>query len=319
MRIRAAILISATLLAAPALAADFAPVGAKAVLSVDYLYESAGRKADKYDSHEWKVLRSVSMSVDLAAGKPASLSQVQAPDAAQSAKIDKQRAQAEKMSAQMAPTMASVEKIMAKCGEDEACIERESMKLGFGMSGSQQTEQQLKTGRETTKLMAKDADRYQIWKATALKGSYQIEESAKFVDADPLCMTLPGARCHRSETRSGAGAVPGALLDAVRQGNAAGFATVEIDTGKNMMWARLPLPLNLLPISETIVTDKPGNNEPKGPQKRQYDFKALRDIQPFNIALKGGWRNQSGEQAIDLKGGAGETGKLRVRWRFVAQ
>lgn len=303
----------------PAFAADFAPVGARAVLGVDYVYESAGKKSDKYDSHEWKVRRFVSMSADLTAGKPASLSQVQAPDAAQNAKIEKQRAQAEKMSAQMAPTMAAVEKIMAKCGEDEACIERESMKLGFGMSGSRQTEEQLKTGRETTKIMAKDADRYQIWKATALKGSYQIEESAKFVDADPLCMTLPGARCHRSETRTGAGDVPGALPDTVRQGNAAGFATVEIDTGGNMIWVRLPLPLNLLPISETIVTDKPGSTEPKGPQKRQYDFKALRDAQPFNVALKGGWRNQSGEQTIDLKGGAGETGKLRVRWRFVSQ
>lgn len=319
MRTHAAALLSAALFAAPTLAADFAPVGAKAVLSVEYLYESSGRKADKYDSHEWKVHRNVSMTADLAAAKPVSLSSVQAPDAAQSAKIDKQRAQAEKMSAQMAPTMASVEKIMAKCGEDEACIERETMKLGFGMSGSRQTEEQLKTGGETTKLMAKDADRYQLWKAAALKGSYQIEESAKFVDADPLCMTLPGARCHRSEMRSGAGAVPGALPEVVRQGNAAGFATVEIDTGKNMIWVRLPQPLNLLPISETVVADKPGEKEPKGPQKRQYDFKALRDIQPFNVALKGGWRNQSGEQTIDLKGGAGETGKLRVRWRFIAQ
>lgn len=319
MRHLPSVILCAVLAAGSALAADFAPVGARATLTAEYSYESAGRKADKYVSHEWKVLRSVSMSTELAAGKPASLSQVQAPDAAQTAKIDKQRAQAEKLSTQMAPTMAAVEKIMARCGEDEACIERETMKLGFGMSGSQQTEAQLQTGRETTKLMAKDADRYQIWKATALKGSYQIEESARFVDADPLCMTLPGARCHRSETRSGAGAVPGALPDAARQGNAAGFATVEIDTGKNMMWVRLPLPLNLLPIKETIVTDMPGSTAPKGPQQRQYDFKALRDIQPFNVALKGGWRNQSGEQTIALNGGAGETGKLRVRWRFVAQ
>lgn len=319
MRHYPAAILGAALAAGSTLAADFAPVGARATLTAEYTYESAGRKADKYESHEWNIRRSVSMSTDLAAGKPASLSQVQAPDATQSAKIDKQRAQAEKMSAQMAPTMASVEKILAKCGEDDACIERESVKLGNSMSGSRQTDEQIKTGRETTKIMAKDADRYQIWKATALKGSYQIEESAKFVDADPLCMTLPGARCHRSETRTGAGSVPGALPDTVRHGNAAGFATVEIDTGGNMIWVRLPLPLNLLPISETVVTDKPGSTEPKGPQKRQYDFTALRDVRPFNVALKGGWRNQSGEQTVDLKGGAGETGKLRVRWRFIAQ
>ncbi len=319
MRTRAAFLLSASLVAAPAVAADFAPVGAKATLSVDYLYESSGRKADKYDSHEWKVRRSVGMTADLAAAKPASLSSVQGPDAAQGAKIDKQRAQAEKMSTQMAPTMAAVEKIMAKCGEDEACIERETMKLGFGMSGTRQTEEALKTGRETTEMMKPDSLRYQLWKPTALKGTYEIEESARFVDADPLCMTLPGARCHRSEARQGSGAVPGALPDAVKQGLAAGFATVEVDTGKNMIWVRLPLPLNVLPITETIVTDKPGSDAPRGAQKRQYDFKALRDIQPFNVALKGGWRSQSGEQTIDLRDGAGESGKLRVRWRFVAQ
>ena len=40
---------------------------------------------------------------------------------------------------------------------------------------------------------------------------------------------------------------------------------------------------------------------------------------PFTVALKGGWRSQSGEQAVNQKGSLGDGGKLTVRWRFNVQ
>lgn len=46
-------------------AADvFVPAGAKATLSVDYLYESAGRKSSNggYDPYEWKVKRNLRLT-----------------------------------------------------------------------------------------------------------------------------------------------------------------------------------------------------------------------------------------------------------------
>ena len=80
--------------AAPALAADFAAQGAKAQLTVEYLYESVGRKANAYDSREWRVRRGLKLSADLVAKAPAALSQVNAPDAPQMARIGQQQAQA---------------------------------------------------------------------------------------------------------------------------------------------------------------------------------------------------------------------------------
>ena len=84
--------LAAALLPAVCTAADFAAKGARGVLSVEYVYTANGRKADKHDSHEWRIRRSVSMSAQLAAEAPAALPRLQAPDAQQMARIDQQRA-----------------------------------------------------------------------------------------------------------------------------------------------------------------------------------------------------------------------------------
>lgn len=308
------------MLAWPTAAADFAPKGAKAQLSVEYSFESVGRKADKYDSRDWRVRRLLKLSADLVAKAPASMSQGNAPDAKQMARIGQQQAQAQKMATQMAPMMAGVEQIMAKCGEDEACVEREAMKMGAGLSGTRQLAETQKLGRETAAVMQPGALRYQLWQATAQQGSYEIEESLHIVHADPICMSLPKARCTRDEKRQGSGPAPAALPEAVKAGLAGGFSMAEIDTGASTITLRLPAALNLLPYTETITTDEPHGThdvEPaKGPQKRLLDFREAREIKPLTLALKGGWRSQSGEQVQTLKTERGEVGKLTVRWRF---
>ncbi len=73
---------------AAAQAADaFAPAGAKATLSVEYLYESTGKKQDRNDRREWASKRSVNMVADLVSQAPLPLPTMQALDAAQTAKI----------------------------------------------------------------------------------------------------------------------------------------------------------------------------------------------------------------------------------------
>ena len=62
-----------TAVTAPAQADAFAAKGAKGTLTVEYVYESSGKKADKYDSHEWRVKRSATLSADLAAQAPQAL------------------------------------------------------------------------------------------------------------------------------------------------------------------------------------------------------------------------------------------------------
>jgi hypothetical protein len=308
--------LAAALLPAVCTAADFAAKGARGVLSAEYVYTANGRKADKYDSHEWRVKRSVSMSSELVAEAPASLPRLQAPDAQQMGRIDQQRAQAEKMSRQMAPAMSGVEALLAKCGEDEACIEREAVKMGNAMAGQKQTREVLKSGAETSAVMQPGALRYQAWQSTSLSGSYQIDEHQKFVTADPLCMERPGARCHREVRRSGAGAVPPPPADTRKQA-AAGFAATEFDTAGKMLYVRLPVPLNVLPCTEAITTDMPGASESGTPLACQHHFQVAGKASPFTVALQPGSRAQSGERTLSLEGGGPEGGQLVVRWQFV--
>ena len=76
------------------LAADaFAPVGAKATLSVEYLYESADKKQDKYDLYEWRVKRGASLVVELVAQSAQAMPTVQAIDASQMAELKGMSAQ----------------------------------------------------------------------------------------------------------------------------------------------------------------------------------------------------------------------------------
>ncbi|HEX6017915.1 MAG TPA: hypothetical protein VFZ28_07430 [Burkholderiaceae bacterium] len=307
--------------AGSAWASDFAAPGAKATLSVTYRFESAGKKQDKYDLHEWTVKRHAELSAEMVAKKPAALPALQPLDGAQTAKLQQQQAQIGKAHKQMAPMMASAEAVMAKCGDDEKCLEREAMKMGAAMSGTRQLDDTLKVGRETAAVMKPGADRYQAWEGRTQKGSYGIDERWHVVHADPICMSLPKARCTHDMTRKGGG----------EMAPAAGGALAEVDTQGTLV-LQLPLPHGVLDYVETHTTDEPDGahdvHTPKGPQKGQMPLRVAADGKSvggrLSVPLKGGWRSQSGEQVVSLgaggwHGAAGEPGKLVVSWRFVAQ
>jgi len=306
--------------------ADFAPVGAKATLTVEYRFESSGSvkgSPDRvYQVREWRVTRSAQVVAELDAKKPQSLSTMQAPEAAQMAKLQQQQAQAQKASKQMAPMMADAQAVVAKCGDDEKCIEREVMKMGAGLSGTKQLDDTLKAGRETAAVMQPGADRYQRWQGRTQKASYALDESWHVVHADPICMSLPKGRCTHDLTRKGGGEIA----------PTASAAAVEVDVQGTAV-LQLPVPHGVLACVETHSTDEPeGTHDhptPKGPQSCQMPLRVTADGKSsgsgvLSVPLKNGWRSLSGEYVVSVgagswHGASGEPGKLVVSWRFAAQ
>jgi hypothetical protein len=308
----------ATTCAASHAADMFVPPGAKATISVEYVYESAGKKRIDADTHEWRVKRTASLTAELGAQLPTAMPTVQAIDASQMGALTGKADKAQAVTTKMAPMMADAQKIMAKCGEDEACITREAMKMGAAMQGTPQMATAMSARKDMQELSKQDAARYQAWRPTAERGTYLIEETVHNSLFDMAC---PRQHCTRDETRKGSGEIKLPPEVKVRKGEAASIAAVEVDSGKNTLTLVLPAPLLPLPITETITTDeiKPETPTPKGPQPKLQSFRvnASGGYKPFTVPLKGGWRSQSGEQVMDLKGNFGDEGKLTVRWRFV--
>ncbi len=308
-------------------AADaFVPAGAKATLGVDYLYESTGRKSSNggYDPYEWKVKRTLSMVAELAAQPPTAMPTVQPIDAAQIAQLTGMVGKVQAVHTRMAPTMADVTKLIAKCGEDEACMTREAQKLGAAMQGTPQMAAALGAKKDIEALSRQDGPRYQAWRPTAQRGTYFIDEHVQISNTDPICTSKPRHRCTREETRKGGGDVP-VPAEANAKGNqgaAAGISAVEVDAGKNTLTLALPVPLAMLPYTETIKSDEPDGTYDtpiaRGARQKQAFFRVgVGGIdKPLTVALKGGWRSQEGEQKVQLKGNYGDAGTLTVRWRF---
>jgi hypothetical protein len=313
----------------PSDAADvFVPPGAKATLSVDYIYESAGKKRSEgmYDPYEWRVKRTMSLTAELAAQPATAMPTVQAIDASQMAALAGKADKAQAVATQMAPMMADAQKIMALCGENEACITREAQKMGAAMQGTSKVADARKS---VDGMSRQDGPRYQAWRPTAQRGTYVIDETVHISSPDPICAAKPRHRCTRDEVRKGGGEIP-VPPEANSKGNkgaAAGISAAELDAVKGTLTVGLPIPLSLLPYTETITTDEPeGTHDtptPKGPQAKQLAFRvnaagAMMD-KPFTVPLKGGFRTQSGEQLVKLKGSLREEGTLTVRWRFAIQ
>lgn len=299
-------------------AADFAPKGARATLTVDYSYDAVGKKSDKYDLREWKVQRTLRVESQLTAGLPAPLPSLQPMEAGQQAQLQKQAAQMNKFAEQSAPMMASAQAIMDKCGDDDKCMEREAMKMGQAMAGTPQMDAHLKAGKETAAALAPGANRYQAWQGQSQTGSYKIDEKVHVVHADPICIPLPKQRCTRDEVRQGSGALKNTVKGSP--------AVIEVDAGKSTLTLVLPAALETLGLTETITTNEPEGTHstptPKGPQQRQVLFRPADgkpQVPTFTVPLSGGWRSQSGVQTYKFSGANEEGGTMTVRWRFQVQ
>jgi hypothetical protein len=310
-------------------AADaFAPTGAKGSLTVDYLYESTGKKSSEgmYDPYTWRVKREFHLATTVVAQAGTALPSMQALDATQTTALQNKQAKAQSAATQMAPMVGDIEKIMAKCGGDEACITSAVQK--YGMQGGPAINAAMGAQKDVSEVSKQGNPRYQRWQSTAQSGSYLIDETADLSVTDPICASRPRHRCTRNEVRKGSGEI---ALPAEAKKNPqalSGASALEFDTEKNTLTVVLPAPLLPLPYTETITTDEPeGTHDtptPKGPQQRSFLFRAMHKeggdwSKPLTITLKGGKRDQSGEYAVNVKGDFGNGGKLTVRWNFKMQ
>src|SRR5262249_43303109 len=116
-------LVSAALGASVAKAADFAPKGATATLTVEYVYDSSGKTGDRTEAGEGKARRPGTVTVDLTAQAAAAYSGMHAMSAEGQAEASKKQASAKSAQKKLEPMAADMAKIATQCGDDEACIE----------------------------------------------------------------------------------------------------------------------------------------------------------------------------------------------------
>lgn len=290
-----------------------AAAGAKARISVDYRFESKGKKGDPYDSREWTVERHLTVTAEIKARAPSPYAALGPQDAALTADLGNKAQLADKAQQQMQPMMASAQAIMERCGDDDACMEREAMNLGASINarGGLSADEKA-AGRNIAEIAKVPPARFQIWEPLGQQGNYRIREAVTASTRDPICIELPGQRCYRDEQRRGEGAMPQA------PGGKGSVAMAEVDHGKGTLTLTLPVWLNALPIDETIKTDHPEHLKENGSRKL-ISVWMITDGKSFTVPLKGDWTQQSGEVVRDFRDSAGFEGRLVARWRFEAR
>lgn len=276
--------------------------GTKATLTVEYVYAAVGAKKDKYDPHEWKVDRAVSLTAQFVADKPQEMAQLRAPEAQQMADLKSKQATAQSAAKKMTPMMGDMMKIVEKCGENEACIEKEVEAYGNSMTI---TPELKSAGEDIDKLGKTAGPRYQLWKAVSQKGTYFVNEYYRGKTADPACMEKPGQRCSREETRKGGGDItspPGKANASV--------AKFEVDAQKKDIVLMLPTPMMPLTYNREVKSDFP--DEASGASQGIASFRF--DLKPLTVTIPGDLKTLSGTQQIKQDGVEAEGGTVTIKW-----
>lgn len=322
-------LIAATcsLVALPALGQALATPGKKVLLTVDYEYVSAGERKDKYDLNQWTIRRFVTVTATLEAQKPQSLPALHKMEAGQVEDMQQKQAAAARSATAMQPMMMDVMALMEKCGEDEACLEREVMAYGTGNADAiNKTREQVTPDFAT--VARQGADRYQMWAATGRQSaSYEISETYKYLDSDPICVHLPGKKCTTNITRVGKGIVPLPPDMKANDKRVAGPSILEVDSVAGDMIVILPSPFMVSAYEETVKSDDPETKNETTSGNIMFPSVAIANKQ-FTFPVKGALVGQSGVEKIKIKGAsgekrtldptAGEDGELVIRWKFTA-
>jgi hypothetical protein len=274
--------VAALLAASPAAAGELAPVGAQAVLTVEYVYQSEGTTSQPEQSARWRRRRVTNLSVELVA-EPAAATAMLHTRADANASLQRPATP----EAQRAMAAA-----MARCGDDADCLAAEIMKMNEAGMGA----------------------RYQRWQPETQSGSYQVDESEHLEVVDLGC---PASKCISDATRTGKGSAPAAKQPGVPP---AGIALVELDAQGRSLALRLPAPLAPLPVTNVTTSNASPPRAPAGSFQEEVFFapgvpnEALRLVVP----LAGDWRSQSGETLLKLGQGT-EAGTLIARWRFTVR
>ncbi len=280
--------------------------GAKGTLSVQYEYSAVGSKKDKYEPADWRVSRTIKLTVPMTADQPALASSLRAMDPAYAAEMDKKKGQIMDLHKTMAPTMADMMKIAERCGEDEACIERAIQDYGKTMDKA--TIEKGRSQVEAAGAMA--GPRYQVWQPTSQKGTYAVDETYRAETSDPACANKPNKRCTREETRKGGGDIPSLA------GKNASAALLEVDSVGKEVLIKLPVPLGMLTYTKNVVSNYP--DEASGTTQGTLP-PMVGQQKTMTVALAGDLRGASGTETFKLDGAGAEGGTMKVTWQFALQ
>lgn len=308
--------------------------GRRAALDADYVFESTGANPGDIASQEWKVRRTLSISVLLEAAAPMPTAQMHAPDAAQTAATNARVAVAEQAAAQIRPQLpsmmafaANAEALAAKCGDNEECFLREMQRFVQGSDAAALGAAAGAAGAGLAATLAPEPPRFQVWRQVQqVGGTYAIDETLETRTRDPICIGELNDTCIIREGRKGQGAVPAQSGD--------GPAAIEVDAQGKTLIMRLPVSNVPLAYLRTFTSTHPEDAASVGVQPAQLMFPGALELplshvsqpisvavamRPLEVAVPGDALASSGTQTLEGKGDMNERVKLTIAWRLAVQ
>lgn len=291
------------------------PKGARAAVTVEYSYQSAGEKPETPsdpDAVSWRVKRAVTVTATLEAMTAVGVPSLHPQEAQQKVAVADMQKRSQQVAVQTKPMMDAAMAAYEKCGDNEACIEREIKAMAGAVEQSD-----VKGAKENIAVITtsakgmNDTQRYQVWQPVSQAPSpYTLDEEKNTRSREPGCMRNTKATCITQETIKGAGSVAGASNQA--------SAMFEVDSQKGDMVITLPVPIGALPATFARTTDNPDlTAETKKtvvmfPSQNSSE-KSHALIGPHTVAIK--TLPASGTLTIATKGKLEENGTLTVKWR----
>lgn len=281
----------------------------KATLTAEYEIKGAGtwKSQDGVLEREWRVADRYTVTAQMQARAASGFPALHGMDAGQQAGEGQRNAAAQRAAQNMAPMMDDAMKIAERCGEDEACFMREAMKMAEGVDMNSAAMRGARADIATASQMPKD--RYQLFEPLTVSGRFEIDESLKEADRDPICGSRPAATCHLQVTVQQAG-------DITLEGktNPPGGSIVEVDLEGGSLRFALPLPYPVA-VRETVSSDKP---DAFSGEREAYRFLTDQRLDlDISHACGDGCRTARGSRTYEIVDQiSGQPAQLTVNWRF---
>ena len=299
------------LLGTAPLIAGAGPSAPKSEATLTAVYEVTGagtwKSQDRVLEREWRVADRYTLTARMQARAASGFPALHGMDAQQQATEGQRNTAANRAAQTMAPMMDDAMKIAELCGEDEACLMREAMKMAEGVDMNSAA---IRGARADIATASQVPDgRYQLFEPLTVSGRFEIDESLKEADRDPICRSRPAATCHRQVTLQQSGDI---TLEGETQPK--GGSIVEADLEAGSLRFALPLPYPVA-VRETVVSDKP---DTFSGEREAYRFLTDQRLDLYiSHACGDGCRAARGSRTYTIVDQiSGEPAELRVSWRF---
>jgi hypothetical protein len=306
-------------LAASAHAELLVPKGAKALLTVEYVFASSGKYTTpaKEQIDIWNVKRNVTMTAQYAADPPQAVAVLHQGDPKQKVEMAAMQKNVASAHKKLEPMQNDMMALAAKCGismdgadvsaaeekAQEACMEKAVANYGNNMEMTPEIKSAGADIAAVQKTMS--GTRFQLWRSTSQSGTYLIDETISKQVFEMTCTTTK--ICKRVVTNKGGGAIPAAPGGK----SIAGASMLEVDsTGRDMI-LQLPMPVMPLPVTKTVTTTLIDDDATGG-----TGFAPLWTNKPITVAIPADLKSVSGTQTIAVPGNQSEGGTLTVTWQF---